>query len=274
MERRATDPPALRSLPEHATWVADMPPRERSRIRDSMERLIAQAYGLTYDFVVRSFEPYQALLQEVATFVERSRDSGDRAAVKVLDVACGTGTVALELARLGYSVVGLDVVGSLVGIARDRGAGTRAEKVEFHQLDVASDPIPGAGAYDVLVSMHTLYWHPDPHGLLEGCRRALKPGGHAVFLTYSRPARVRRTFREIRAVRGWGTAVRSLRWLLPTALFERFRDYQPHYMGAEEFHEALRSAGFTLLEARTTFLADISLLAWVRADSGAPRPRG
>jgi SAM-dependent methyltransferase len=249
-------------------------PSERSQIRNSMERLIAQAYGLTYDVVVRSFEPYQALLREVVSFAERSHNCRDHADVKVLDVACGTGTVALELARRGYSVVGLDVVGSLVGIARDRGTATTAGTAEFHRLDVASDPIPGAGSYDLLVSMHTLYWHPDPRGLLEGCRRALRPGGHAVFLTYSRPARVGRTFREVKAGRGWGPAVRSLRWLVPTALFERFRDYQPHYMSAEAFHQALRSAGFAVLEARTTFLADISLLAWVRADSGPPRSSG
>jgi SAM-dependent methyltransferase len=251
-----------------------MPPSERSRIRDSMERVIARAYGLTYDAVVGSFEPYQALLREVIALVERSHDSRDRAAVKILDVACGTGTVALELARRGYSVVGLDVVGSLIGIARDRGAGAGAGTTEFHRLDVASDPIPGAGTYDLLVSMHTLYWHPDPRGLLEGCRRALRPGGHAVFLTYSRPARVGQTFREIRGLQGWGAAVRSLRWLLPTALFERFRDYQPHYMSAEAFHQALRSAGFTVLEARTTFLADISLLAWVRAEGAPPSSVG
>jgi len=233
-----------------------------------MERLIALGYGLTYDSIVRSFEPYQSLLREVAAFVERSHAARDRAAVRILDVACGTGTVALELARRGYSVVGLDAVGSLVEIARDRGAGLSGGAVEFQQTDVASDSIPGAGTYDVLVSMHTLYWHPDPRHLLEGCRRALKPGGHAVFLTYSRPARVAGTFRRIRVSQGWAPALRSLRWLMPTALFERFRDYEPHYMSAEQFHEALQAAGFRVLEARSTFLADLSLIAWVRADDG------
>src|SRR5262245_6623574 len=266
MERRVAGPPAVS---EPATRAADMPPSERNRIRHSMERVIAQAYGLTYDAVVGSFEPYQALLREIVGFVERSHDSRDRATVKVLDVACGTGTVAIALARCGYSVVGLDVVGSLVGVARDRGAGAGAGRMEFHRLDVASDPIPGAGTYDLLVSMHTLYWHPDPRGLLEGCRRALRPGGHAVFLTYSRPARVAGTFRQIRVSQGWAPALRSLRWLVPTALFERFRDYEPHYMSAEQFHEALRAAGFRVLEARSTFLADLSLIAWVRADDGA-----
>ena len=271
MDNRVTEPPALHSLPEPIDWRLDMVPRERSRIRHTVERLIALGYGSTYDAIVRSFGPYQALLREVTAFVARSHGGRDRAAVKILDVACGTGTVALELARLGYSVVGLDVVGPLVRIARDRGASTAA-RLEFQQGDVASDPIPGAGSYDVLVSMHTLYWHPDPLGLLEGCRRALKPGGHAVFLTYCRPARVLRTFREVRARQGTRAALRSLRWLVPTALFELFRDYEPHYLAPDDFHRALEGAGFEVLEARRTFLAGISLLAWVRATEDGSNP--
>jgi SAM-dependent methyltransferase len=233
-----------------------------------IERGLAFGYGFTYDVIVGSFEPYQALLREIGDLVDRSCPGAEPAAVKVLDVACGTGTVALALAERGYSVVGLDVVEALVRIARDRGPAGPG-RLSFGHADVAADPVPGAGTYDVVVSLHTLYWHPDPGGLLEGCRRALKPGGHGIFLTYSRPARVGRTFTEIRARQGLRAAFQALRWLVPTALFERFRDYRPHYLGENEFHGALAAAGFQVLEARQTFLADISLLAWVRADDGS-----
>jgi 2-polyprenyl-3-methyl-5-hydroxy-6-metoxy-1,4-benzoquinol methylase len=248
---------------------AESPARERSRPRQSVERLIAATYGSTYDLIVDSFAPYRALLDEVRGFIERAHASQGAASVSVLDVACGTGTVARELARHGYSVTGADVVEPLVRVARERRPAVSG-KLEFEHLDVAAEPIPGAGTYDVVVSMHTLYWHPDPVKLLEGCRRALKPGGHALFLTYSRPARVARTFGEIRARQGTAAAIRALRWLVPTALFESFRDYEPHYMGEEEFHRLLTEAGFEILEARRTFLAGISLLAWVRP---SPEPR-
>jgi SAM-dependent methyltransferase len=256
-------PPA--AGPDHCSARCSPPMllRRRSPLQQIVERLVAAGYGFAYDGIVSSFDPYQALLREVRSFVERSAAPPDRASVKVLDVACGTGTVALELARHGYSVVGVDTVESLVRIARDR-QGSAATTVEFEHADVAVDPVPGAGTYDVLISMHTLYWHPNPPALLAGCRRALKPGGHGIFLTYSRPARVVSTFREIRERQGVGAAARALRWLVPTALFESFRDYEPHYMSQEEFHQALTSAGFEVLEARRTFLAGISLLAWVR----------
>ena len=61
----------------------------------------------------------------------------------------------------------------------------------------------------------------------------------------------------------------ALRWLVPTALFEGCRDYEPHYMPATEFHDALTQAGFEILEAKRTFLAEISCLAWVRRAEGA-----
>jgi SAM-dependent methyltransferase len=225
-------------------------------IQPALERVIAIGYGLTYDAIVRGFEPYEALIDEVVALVARGATPGAPAATRVLDVSCGIGTVATRLARRGWTVVALDAVAHLVAVARrhHRDSGL---SLSFHHADVARDPLPTVGAFDVLVSMHTLYWHPDPAALLAACRRALKPGGHAVFLTYERPARVLRTFAEVRRQR-------ALRWLVPTALFDLFRGVDPRYLKRVEFDGALRAAGFEILERRDTFLAGISLLAWAR----------
>ncbi len=245
-------------------WAAGTASRPMA-IRRVIERLIAVGYGLAYDAVVGGFRPYEALLDEVAGLLARfAPDPVRRSLMKVLDVACGTGTVAFRLAREGYAVVGLDAVGHLVQVAREKSRSQAKPEAVFHHLDLARDPVPGAGTFDALVSMHTLYWHPAPKALLEGCCRALKPGGHAVFLTYSRPARVVPMFREIRAREGLLAAARALRWLVPTALFEMLRDLEPRYLSREEFHAALAGAGFEVLESRETFLAGISRLAWVR----------
>ena len=213
--------------------------------REALEHMIAVTYGVTYDAVVTHFPPYEAMLEEIVAFVARSApDSTAPRATRVLDVACGIGNVSLRLAKEGYTVVGIDGVRHLVEIARDN--------------------VPGAGTFDVLVSMHTLYWHPNPTALLESCRRALKPGGHAIFLTYGRPAGLT-TFQDVRASQGFGAAVRSLRWLLPTMAFELFRESEHRYLSATEFHETLGRAGFEVLEARQTFLSGLSRLAWCRA---------
>jgi 2-polyprenyl-3-methyl-5-hydroxy-6-metoxy-1,4-benzoquinol methylase len=236
-----------------------------------IERLIAVGYGLTYDAIVRGFAPYEALLDEIVALVGRVATPGAASGTRVLDVSAGIGTVAERLARRGWSVVAADPIEHLVDVARrhHRDSGL---SVSFHHADVATDALPPGAPFDVVVSMHTLYWHPNPAALLAACRRALRPGGHALFLTYARPARVAHTFAEVRRHAGWLEALRALRWLVPTALFDLFRNVQPRYLSPAQFTEALRDAGFEILELRATFLAGISLLAWARASEG-PMPR-
>lgn len=239
---------------------------ERMPIREALEHMIAVTYGISYDAVVTRFPPYEAMLGEIVALVARSMPAGTAPrSSRVLDVACGIGNVSLRLAKEGYSVVGIDGVRHLVEIAREKNTPRGAPTLTFQHLDIARDAVPGAGTFDVLVSTHTLYWHPDPPALLDGCRRALKPGGHAIFLTYGRPARVIRTFREVWALEGLGAAVRALRWLVPTAVFELFRDSEHRYLSEAEFHGALGRAGFEVIEARETFLSRLSHLAWCRA---------
>ena len=232
--------------------------------REALEHMIAVTYGVAYDAVVTNFPPYEAMLEEIVAFVARSvPDATAPRATRVLDVACGIGNVTLRLAREGYSVVGIDGVKHLVEIAREKSS-PRGTNLTFQHLDIARDTLPGAGTFDVLVSMHTLYWHPNPTALLDACRRALKAGGHTIFLTYERPAGLT-TFHEVRAAEGLGAAVRALRWLLPTMTFEFFRESEHRYLSVAEFHETLGRAGFEVLEARQTFLSGLSRLAWCRA---------
>lgn len=247
--------------PGTLAWKNRNPTVSQTPIRGALERLIAIGYGLGYDAIVGGFAPWEALLDEVVAYVGRVGRPARN--VKVLDIACGTGTVAARLGRAGYHVVALDTVEHLVAVARRRHGAM--PNVSFHHRDVSRDQVPDAGTFDVVLSMHTLYWHPNPPGVLEACRRALHAGGHGLFLTYTRPARVAQTFRQIRTEQGTRAAVRALRWLLPTAAFEAFRHYEPQYLSRDDFRESLVGADFDVLEMRETFLAALSLLAWTRA---------
>lgn len=232
-----------------------------------MDHLAAFGYGLAYDAVVRGFRPYDLLLDEIVARLNRATPPGvARTSVRVLDVACGTGTLARRLAGEGYDVVGMDAVVRLVNIARETPSRQLARPLSFHHLDVAAcAPVPDAGSYDILVSLHTLSWHPEPARFLAGCRRALAQGRHALFLTYARPPRVLRTFRDVTGQGGLRDGARALRWLIPTAAFEALRSGQRRYMCAGEFHALLEAAGFTVQDSSRTFLGQISLLAWTRA---------
>ena len=67
-------------------------------------------------------------------------------------------------------------------------------------------------------------------------------GGHALFLTYERPAHVRRIFTDVRARRGWLDAMRSLRWLVPTALFDLFVDNLRRHLAGEPVRNVVAAA--------------------------------
>src|SRR5215470_15034669 len=129
----------------------------RIQVQPPMERLIAVGYGLTYDAIVRGFAPYEALLDEIVTLVSRGSMPGAPNCTRVLDVSCGIGTVAERLARRGWSVVGLDPVEHLVDVAR-RHLRDSGLSLAFHHADIARGNLPTPGNFDVLVSMHTLYW--------------------------------------------------------------------------------------------------------------------
>jgi ubiquinone/menaquinone biosynthesis C-methylase UbiE len=252
-------------ISESVSTVLAPRPMVHTGLRKGLEHGIAVGYGLTYDAIVRSFGPYARLLEDVVGYAARSVGPRPQPrSAHLIDIAAGIGTLAFRLAREGYTVTALDGVEYLVEIAREKRRARQVPNVAFHHLDIGRDTLPWQDAFDFAVSLHTLYWHPHPARILDATRRVLRPGGHALFLNYSRPAHVVPTFQQIRARAGWRPALGALRWLVPTAIFEQFRDYAPHYTDEREFHELLTQAGFEILEAKRTFLADISVLAWVR----------
>ena len=225
------------------------------------QALLARAYGWLYDAMVDDFGPYEKLVASIAARIaaEPRRDGRPR---RVLDVACGTGTLVRRLAVGGDVVVGLDGVAHLTSIARQ--ATEDFCRVWIHQGDLGESPAPGAGTFDVLVSMHTLSWHPAPPRLLAGCLEALRPGGLAIFVAHARPPEVMDTARRLRAREGVGSAVRSLRWTVPTALFNRVRQAPRRYLDCVELDRRLTGRGFAVESIEPVFLGGVSHMALAR----------
>jgi hypothetical protein len=72
------------------------------------------------------------------------------------------------------------------------------------------------------------------------------------------------TLRELQRQGGGLDAIRALRWLLPTAVFETLRSVDRRYLSEPDFRHAITEAGFDVLDLRETFLAGISRVAWTR----------
>ncbi len=95
--------------------------------------------------------------------------------LRVLDVACGTGNLALPLARMGCQVTGLDLAPNLLMQARERAAAEHLE-VSFDEGD--AEQLPYADAqFDVAVTMFGAMFAPRPEVVALELARVLKPGG-------------------------------------------------------------------------------------------------
>jgi SAM-dependent methyltransferase len=98
---------------------------------------------------------------------------GDR----LLDVGTGPGRHAIELARRGLSVVGVDISSTFLSIARER-AEEAGVNVSFFEMDACS--LPFENEFDAVVSIceGAFGLGLDDLKILRGITRALKPGGH------------------------------------------------------------------------------------------------
>jgi SAM-dependent methyltransferase len=135
-------------------------------------------YGLKYDR--ESFA--QGTIGE-CDFIER--EIGHRASTRILDIGCGTGRHSIELARRGYSVVGIDLSESLLTRAREKAA-EAGLRVDFRKHDARNLPFEHEfdlaimiceGAFSLMETDEMNY------RILQGAAAALRPKGKLIFTT-------------------------------------------------------------------------------------------
>ncbi len=98
-------------------------------------------YGMKYDR-----ESFTLGTGGECDFIEK--EIGFNKNFRILDVGCGTGRHAVELAKRGYAVTGIDLSASQLGTAREKAA-TEGVRVDFIQRD-ARDP-HFDGEFDVVI---------------------------------------------------------------------------------------------------------------------------
>jgi ubiquinone/menaquinone biosynthesis C-methylase UbiE len=92
----------------------------------------------------------------------------------VLDVACGTGNLAIPAARKGAQVWGIDIAPNLLEQARERAA-AEGLQASFEEGDAEQLPYPGAH-FDVVMSMFGAMFAPRPDRVAAELARVCRPG--------------------------------------------------------------------------------------------------
>jgi SAM-dependent methyltransferase len=105
-----------------------------------------------------------------------------QAGQRVLDVACGTGVVAITAALRGTKVAGLDLTPALIERAR-KNAALAGVDVDFIEGDAESLPYPD-GSFDVVLSQFGHIFAPRPAVVVGEMLRVLKKGGRIAFSTW------------------------------------------------------------------------------------------
>ena len=99
-----------------------------------------------------------------------------------LDVACGTGDLAVRAARNGADVVGVDFAPPLVETAKKR-ASEAGLSIDFRVGDAEALPFDDA-SFDVVISTFGVMFAPDQSRTAGELARVTRPGGRLALATW------------------------------------------------------------------------------------------
>jgi ubiquinone/menaquinone biosynthesis C-methylase UbiE len=137
-------------------------------------------------------EAYDAMdfAEADGAFVDRALHlSGGRTVRRVVDLGCGTGTIALLLADRfpEAEIVGVDLAESMLRLARAKVAARGLDgRVSLVRADVKETSLAG-GSFDLVLSNSTLHHLPDPHRLLVEAKRLAREGAAVLLVDLARP---------------------------------------------------------------------------------------
>jgi 27-O-demethylrifamycin SV methyltransferase len=175
-------------------------------------------------------------------------EPGDR----VLDVGCGTGHQACDLATdLQAQVLGITTSASGIAAANKRAKDRRLDGAVFEQRDGTANGLMDA-AFDVVWLLESSHLMRDKTTLLGECARVLAPGGRLVLCDVVRKRDV--PFLEVRARRAEFTTLRRA-----------FGD--AHMEPLDAYASTLRGLGLTVTDSSDISVATLPTFAAWRANA-------
>ena len=141
------------------------------RTRKEREFWSKNASGYDQSIIGKYWKIYPSLLDKIAS------DLGTGGTV--LEVATGTGLVALKIASAADQVHAIDISPQMIGVAKKKAEDTGIDNVLFSVEDAYALPF-GNGIFDMVVCNNALHNMKHPGNALSEIRRVLRPGGRFI----------------------------------------------------------------------------------------------
>ncbi|MGW3233269.1 class I SAM-dependent methyltransferase [Kitasatospora sp. NPDC001095] len=173
----------------------------------------------------------------------------------IVDVGCGTGSLALLLNRAEpqATVIGVDPDPAVLRLARRKAAAAGGTADFRNGMGDAVDDLVGPGTADTVVSSLVLHQCPLPmkQAILTAMHRTLRPGGKLVIADYGkqRTPAMRLAFRIVQLVDGKQDTQPNADGILPRLIaeagFENVREVETvaTVTGSMSFYTARRAGG-------------------------------
>ena len=161
------------------------------------------------------------------------RHLGDARGRRLLDLASGTGEIAMLCHDMGFRVTGLDWAEPMLARARAKAKAAGAD-ITFLEADAEIIPAP-SGSQDVIVTRHLVWTLVDPLAAFQEWRRILAPDGMLLIVD--------------------GDFVKKS--LLSRALTKLFGSSSTHHPHARNWHEDILSQVHFANGARAEAVADL-----------------
>jgi len=141
--------------------MADLP--NADEIRDREHMAWQGAAPIYADYVA----PFTAYSGQIGLHQEMGPLSAQQ---ELLDVGCGTGDMAIQLADLGVNVTGIDFAADMISISKGR-----CPDIKFLEADVEQLPFED-DSFDRAIANYTAHHFARPDAAFAEIRRVLKPG--------------------------------------------------------------------------------------------------
>jgi SAM-dependent methyltransferase len=203
-----------------------------------------------YDEIARFYDPWsRSVVEDIEFYVEHAVASGG----PVVELAVGTGRVAVPIAQTGIPVIGVDASPGMLAVAREAAEDAGVlHLVDLRVGDLADPPVPERVPLVICPFRSLLHMESEEAKLraLEAARSLLEPDGRFVFDVFD-PSREdidethgRWLEREpgIEELALWDEESRKL--ILSVRSGDTSASFRLHWLSAPEWSALLERAGF------------------------------